>query len=131
MYVGAAQRCLNQIHYPRFFLFKQFDPLFVPFLIQNAVYKGEYFYNHKTIKLFWKVFRELELDLKKKFLGKRDSSVHPSADLPNFVHWSQCPRDSLLPASDFCLFLLLFPLFFFFVFFLVAIPVLSAGNLEK
>ncbi|PIK41851.1 putative E3 ubiquitin-protein ligase HERC4 [Apostichopus japonicus] len=35
---------------------------------KSAVYKGEYYHNHNTIKMFWKVFRELDLDLKKKFL---------------------------------------------------------------
>lgn len=35
---------------------------------KSAVYKGEYWASHDTIKLFWKVFRELGLDLKKKFL---------------------------------------------------------------
>ena len=37
-------------------------------LEKNTEYKGEYNAEHPTIKLFWKVFHEMSLDQKKKFL---------------------------------------------------------------
>ncbi|XP_032805642.1 putative E3 ubiquitin-protein ligase HERC4 isoform X1 [Petromyzon marinus] len=37
-------------------------------LEKNTEYKGEYWAGHPTIKSFWEVFHELDLELKKKFL---------------------------------------------------------------
>lgn len=42
---------------------------FVPFL-QTTEYKGEYWKDHPTIKLFWEVFHSLPLEKKKQFLCK-------------------------------------------------------------
>lgn len=37
---------------------------------QSTEYKGEYWNDHPTIRLFWKVFHELPLEKKKQFLCK-------------------------------------------------------------
>uniref|UniRef100_UPI00358F9D47 probable E3 ubiquitin-protein ligase HERC4 n=1 Tax=Myxine glutinosa TaxID=7769 RepID=UPI00358F9D47 len=37
-------------------------------LEKNTEYKGEYWSGHPTIKLFWEVFHELDIEMKKKFL---------------------------------------------------------------
>eukprot|EP00057_Strongylocentrotus_purpuratus_P007783 XP_011662257.1 PREDICTED: probable E3 ubiquitin-protein ligase HERC4 [Strongylocentrotus purpuratus] len=37
-------------------------------LEKSVEYKGQYYKNHPTVKLFWQVFREMSLDAKKKFL---------------------------------------------------------------
>lgn len=38
--------------------------------LQSTEYKGEYWAEHPTIKLFWEVFHELPLEKKKQFLCK-------------------------------------------------------------
>lgn len=40
------------------------------YLLQNAVYKGEYTATHPTVRLFWEVFHEFPLEKKKQFLCK-------------------------------------------------------------
>lgn len=48
--------------------------------LQSTEYKGEYWNDHPTIRLFWKVFHELPLEKKKQFLCKccplRDSILY-------------------------------------------------------
>lgn len=38
--------------------------------LQSTEYKGEYWTDHPTIKLFWEVFHDLPLEKKKQFLCK-------------------------------------------------------------
>lgn len=42
------------------------------FNLQSTEYKGEYWANHPTIKIFWEVFHDLPLEKKKQFLCKFD-----------------------------------------------------------
>lgn len=37
---------------------------------QSTEYKGEYWTDHPTIKIFWEVFHDLPLEKKKQFLRK-------------------------------------------------------------
>lgn len=52
------------------FFFKYSHFTLFDFFGQNTEYKGEYYRQHPTIRLFWEVFHELTIQLKKKFLCK-------------------------------------------------------------
>ena len=45
-------------------------PITYVFPLQSTEYKGEYWADHPTIRLFWEVFHSLPIEKKKQFLCK-------------------------------------------------------------
>lgn len=62
------------------------------FFKQNTEYKGEYYRQHPTIRLFWEVFHELTIQLKKRFLCKcyRKEGIKISMSvIPVYLFWRE------------------------------------------